>query len=99
MTIASNAPRYVFGSNLTKDQFITRMAACHAKDGYNKSQAKSLAWADFFERQEMKYGLGYCKRYDVFCKDCNVGHVFGASGSMAYFIRQHKDHKTRSVSY
>jgi hypothetical protein len=69
------------------------------KEGWDRNQAKSLAWAEFFEQTvEMKYGLASTKRYDCYCHDCKEGHCFGAADSIRTFILLHKDHKTRTFA-
>lgn len=81
------------------DQFIKVTTEEYESIGYNTKQAKSLAWAEFFENQECKYGLGSTKRYDCYCFDCKEGHVFGAADSIRLFINNHKDHNTKTMAY
>jgi hypothetical protein len=70
--------------------------------GYNKNQATSLAWADFFaEKQaiiEYKYQGNFDAgfKFDCYCYDCKKGNVFGAAETIKLFIDEHYNHKTKT---
>jgi hypothetical protein len=68
------------------------------EEGYNRQQAKSLAWAEYFEFKSNRW-LDDSRRFDCYCKDCDEGKCFAAAGSVRYFIQRHRGHKTSTTSY
>ena len=72
------------------------------EQGFNKSQATSLAWSEFFEDQDAAYEArtGYWatgRTYDCYCFDCKKGNAFKSADSIRLFIIEHKDHKTKTM--
>lgn len=71
--------------------------------GFNKSQATSIAWSIIFEERaaelEAKYQGNFSPnwKFDCYCFDCKKGNQFGAADSMRLFIYDHKDHKTKTM--
>lgn len=72
------------------------------KQGFNKSQATSLAWAQVFEAKQIEVEYRYggrvdgTIRIDTYCYDCKEGGQF-IPDAVRYFINAHKDHKTRTI--
>lgn len=68
--------------------------------GFNKSQAKSLAWSAYWEDKqaeiEGRYQGNFDANYtfDCYCHDCKTGNQFKAADTIRLFIYEHKDHKT-----
>lgn len=74
--------------------------------GYNLSQSKSLAWADYFadKMTELDYKTRHRSiffgpeiRIDCYCHDCKEGGHFLPETAHS-FIRSHKNHKTRTFA-
>lgn len=61
--------------------------------GYNRNQAKQLAWVKFFE--SLPY-LKCAKTFRVKCKSCHVERVFCGPTAVRQFIEEHKNHITLS---
>lgn len=70
--------------------------------GFNKSQATSLAWAAIFEQRQVEVEYKYQGRVDgtirvaTWCETCKCGGDF-MPDSVRLFIHAHKGHKTRTV--
>ncbi len=67
------------------------------KQGWSKSQANQLAWADFWEYGREGRGTGgysFNRRFHTFCKDCDKGNDFTSADSVRLFVHSHKGHKT-----
>lgn len=74
----------------------------YQKEGFNKSQATSIAWTEILERAqvEVEYrsqGLSTkVIRIDTYCADCKEGGQFLPDTTRAFIFR-HKDHKTKTI--
>lgn len=70
--------------------------------GFNKSQATSLAWAEIFEQRQVDIEYKYqgrvdgTIRIDTWCADCKQGGQF-IPDTVRTFIHAHKGHKTKTV--
>jgi len=86
---------------LSKKQKLSVDYSEYAKLGFNVSQAKSLAWAEYFEQRmvdvDVRYqgNVDYVVRIDTHCADCNVGGQF-LPDTVRMFIGAHKGHKTKT---
>lgn len=71
--------------------------------GYNKNQATSLAWAEFFEEKmaiiEARYQGNFDAGYEFHCNcfDCKTSNVFRAADTIRLFINEHKGHNTKTL--
>lgn len=71
--------------------------------GWNKEQAKSLAWVEHFEEKyaqiEYKYqGLVWpTGKFHVYCANCDKEGVFTAPSTVRDFIHCHKGHNTKVI--
>jgi hypothetical protein len=61
--------------------------------GFNRRQAKQLAWVKFFESIPH---LRCDKTFRIKCKSCYEERVFCAPTSVRQFIEEHKNHITFS---
>jgi hypothetical protein len=83
-------------------QMVLDYVAEFESRGWNKSQAKSLAWAEYFEeflaQAEMKSRGMYSPsiRIDCYCFDCKDGGQL-LPGTTIMWLGMHKDHKTRTI--
>lgn len=70
------------------------------EQGWNKSQATSLAWAAYYENHSMAYFHGWSMEFHASCMDCGEHKVFRCADTVRLFIMGHKNHKTvtRKVS-
>lgn len=70
--------------------------------GWNTKQAKSLAWAEYFEDYlvmlEAKYQgrINPSIRIDCYCKTCKDGGQL-LPGTTIMWLGMHKDHDTRTI--
>jgi len=69
--------------------------------GFNTTQATSLAWAEHFNDwmhsvHHLNNGEGYAVRIDTYCRDCKCGGQFLPS-TCREFIVQHKGHQTKTI--
>ena len=92
------------GGNMKQAPYL-RFYQEYKDQGYNDSQAKSMAWAEYFEERmailDQKYAhrdsfFGPEIRIDCSCKDCGEGAQLLPSTAMQ-FIRRHKHHKTKTI--
>lgn len=78
-------------------KLVDKLTAGFIDDGYNRTQARSLAWAEYYESYSVSYlraGLGGGMQFHAKCHDCNESAVFHCADTIRLFIRNHKDHKT-----
>lgn len=72
--------------------------------GFNKTQAMSLAWAEYFEDKaaEIEYryqgNVDSTIRVSCFCHTCNVGGEY-LPDTVRSFIISHKDHATKTMRF
>lgn len=72
--------------------------------GFNKSQATSLAWAEIFEAKQTETEYRYqgrvdgTIRIDTWCVDCKQGGQF-LPDTVRTFIGIHKNHKTKTARF
>lgn len=70
--------------------------------GWNKTQATSLAWAEYFEEYlvylEAKSRGNYSPeiRIDCYCKTCKDGGQL-LPGTTIMWLGMHKDHETKTI--
>lgn len=83
-------------------KLVVEFIAEFLTQGWNKKQAKSLAWAEFFEiklaEYEAKSGGMYSPeiRIDCFCADCKDGGQL-LPGTTIMWLGMHKGHNTRTI--
>lgn len=85
-----------------RKQIVKDMVAEFISRGWNKKQATSLAWAEYFEEYlaylEMKSRGMYSPeiRIDCYCKTCkDGGQLLPATTIM--WLGMHKDHDTKTI--
>lgn len=73
------------------------------EQGWNDTQAKSLAWSEFFEEKMNEYNaksksfFGGTIRIDCYCYDCKIGgHLLPETTRI--FIHSHKNHNTKTFA-
>lgn len=70
--------------------------------GFDKNQATSIAWSEYFEEKaaqiEAKYqgNVWASFKFDCYCKTCGKGNVFHAADTVRLFIWDHKGHNTKT---
>lgn len=74
----------------------------YIQSGFNKSQALSIGWSEYFENEmakiEAKYQSNFTPNWEFHCscKDCNKSNVFKSADSIRLFMFEHKNHNTWS---
>lgn len=85
-----------------KKHNLNFLVSDYQRKGFNKTQATSLAWAEFFETKmadiEYRYqgNVDSTIRIDTYCNDCSEGGQFLPS-TVISFINHHKDHSTKTI--
>jgi hypothetical protein len=87
-----------------KPQIVTEFISEFLGQGWNKSQATSLAWAEYFEEwmgiQASKMRgdafFGPEVRIDCYCSDCKDGGQLLPSTTIMW-LGMHKNHKTKTI--
>jgi hypothetical protein len=83
-------------------QLVIDYIAEFQTQGWNKKQAKQLAWAEFFEEKlaqwEMKSRGLYSPeiRIDCYCADCKDGGQL-LPGTTIMWLGMHKGHNTKTI--
>ena len=90
--------------NMTKEQRAKKIEILineFISEGWNKNQAKSLAWAEYFDDYIATYeqnhnGYSCNLRIDCYCDDCKEGANLLPS-TVRDFLAVHLNHKTRTI--
>lgn len=85
---------------MTKHEHIKKLVANYRDEfmdklGFNRKQATSLAWNQYYEFHSKGYILGTLNlEFHCSCHTCNKHNIFRAADTIRLFINEHKDHKT-----
>ena len=86
---------------MSKVDDIKKRTERFVAQGWNKKQATSLAWCEYFsDWMDLQWAnspmFAYEIRIDCWCEDCQKGGQFIPSIARG-FILDHKDHNTKTV--
>lgn len=87
-----------------KPQIVKEYISEFLSEGWNKSQATSMAWAEYFsEWMDIQAGkmrgerfFGPEVRIDCYCQDCKTGGKL-LPDTAKMFLVSHKGHKTKTI--